>query len=399
METGIYVHIPFCLRRCTYCDFNTYTGLLALQDDYVAAICQEIELAAERAINITARTLYFGGGTPSLLAVESVAKIIEAVRRHMALPWEAEITLEANPGTVPPEKLGGLRAAGVTRLSLGVQSSHSRELLLLGRIHTWQDAVQAYRQARQAGFENINLDLMYGLPGQSLSEWTATVRRALALGPDHLSLYALTLEPGTPLAEILMLNELPKPDPDLAADMYEAASELLHAAGYWQYEISNWARGSTPPPEIWALPPEGRTEAIGPYISQHNLIYWRNEPWIGLGAGAHSWFRGLRWSNYAHPRTYINAIRSGRLRSHTDSTLSREVVYGETMMMGLRLAEGVTDARFAGLFGFHLVDLYEGVLEQFQTLKIIAWDGERVRLTRHGRLLGNAAFGAFLLEG
>ncbi|MGC9521309.1 MAG: radical SAM family heme chaperone HemW [Anaerolineae bacterium] len=394
---GIYVHIPFCLRRCTYCDFNTYTGLLSLEGEYVVALLEEARLWAERTVNVEAETLYFGGGTPSLLETEEIARVVEAVRQHFGLRWGAEISLEANPGTVDRPSLMGMREAGVTRLSLGVQSSHSRELLLLGRTHTWSDAVKSYRLAREAGFESVNLDLMYGLPDQSLEDWMATVERCLALGPDHLSLYALTLEPGTPLAEALALNDVPMPDSDLAADMYDAASEALHAAGFWQYEISNWARGTVPAPGIWALPPDGVTERIGPHVCAHNLIYWRNRPWIGLGAGAHSWFRGRRWRNFPHPRGYINAIKEGRLGDYSDEALPQEVAYGETMMMGLRLAEGVTDARFYNTYGLHLLDLYGPVIEQLSSVGLVVWADERLRLSEHGRLLGNLVFQEFLM--
>lgn len=395
-QVGIYVHIPFCRRRCTYCDFNTYAGLLSLEDAYVAAIVSEARMRSERAISAQARTLYFGGGTPSLLAIESIDSIVETVRREFGLPWEAEVTLEANPGTLTPAHLDGLREAGITRLSLGVQSSHSAELLMLGRIHTWGEAVASYRAARVAGFDNISLDLMYALPGQTLGQWCETVGRCLELGPEHLSLYALTLEPGTPLAETLALGEVPSPDPDLAADMYEVASEMLHEAGFWQYEISNWARGDNPAPAVWALPPDGKTENISSHVSVHNLIYWRNEPWLGLGAGAHSWFRERRWSNLPHPQTYINAMRSGHLQGYSEAPVSRVTLSGETMMMGLRLAEGITDGRLYEMLGQHLGDLYGGVIDRLAEHRLIGWDGERVRLTERGRLLGNLVFQEFL---
>jgi len=398
MKSGIYVHIPFCVQRCTYCDFNTYAGLLSLEEAYVSALNYEIALRAERGADIQAQTLYFGGGTPSLLKASAIASVIQAVRHHMGLPWRAEVTLEANPGTVDGEYLAELKDAGVTRLSFGVQSCHSQELVMLGRIHTWAEAVASYHLARAAGFEEISVDLMFGLPGQTLADWRITLEQTLALEPDHLSLYALTLEPGTPLAEALSLHSIPTPDPDLAADMYEAASEALHAAGFWQYEISNWARGTGPAPAIWALPPHGLTEGLGPHISQHNLIYWRNQPWIGLGAGAHSWFRGRRWSNHPHPRVYVNAMRSGRLRGFTDSVLAARMVYSETMMMGLRLAEGVSAARFQLAFGVRLEEVYASAIEKFTDFGLLTWDGEQVRLTEGGRLLGNQVFEAFLLD-
>jgi oxygen-independent coproporphyrinogen-3 oxidase len=252
--------------------------------------------------------------------------------------------------------------------------------------------------AREAGFDNVNLDLMYSLPGQSLQSWMETLTACLALAPAHLSLYALTLEPGTPLSETLAVQGASLPDPDLAADMYEVASGMLQAAGFWQYEISNWARGDVPAPGVWALPPKGRTEQIGAAISHHNLIYWRNEPWIGLGAGAHSWFRGRRLSNHPHPRAYIHAVRGGRMRRFSNEVLAIETVYGETMMMGLRLAEGVTDRRFHSRFGLHLTELYGPALARFRDLGLVSWQDGRVRLTRQGRLLGNQVFEAFLLD-
>jgi oxygen-independent coproporphyrinogen III oxidase len=397
VDVGVYVHVPFCRQRCTYCDFNTYTGLLSLETAYVKALMDEIRLRAERAVSVRARTLYFGGGTPSLLALDHIASLIETVRRQMRLPWGAEITLEANPGTLNADYLAGLRDAGVTRLSLGVQSSHSHELALLGRIHTWQEAVDSMLMARAAGFDNVSLDLMYGLPRQSLAEWTETLGRCLDLAPDHLSLYALTLEPGTPLAETLLLNDVDPPDSDLAADMYEVASALLHESGFWQYEISNWALGRDRPPDVWCLPPDANTESIGPHISAHNLIYWRNEPWIGLGAGAHSWFRGRRWSNLPHPQAYINAIRSERLGGYGEVAVPHSTVCGETMMMGLRLAEGVADERFQAICRTNLQALYGPVIARFSELGLVSWHGGRVRLTARGRLLGNQVFEAFLL--
>ncbi len=397
VDVGVYVHVPFCLQRCSYCDFNTYTGLLLLEDAYVEALTDEVRLRAERSVSVKARTLYFGGGTPSLLQLDHVASVIEAVRSEMRLPWDAEVTLEANPGTFSGTYPADLLEAGVTRLSLGVQSSHSHELVMLGRLHTWQEAVESYALARRAGFDNISLDLMYGLPGQSPELWLETVDRCLDLGPDHLSLYALTLEPGTPLAETLMLHEVEPPDGDLAADMYEAASERLHEAGFWQYEISNWARGTTSAPAVWSLPPGGTTEDIGPTVSAHNLIYWRNEPWLGLGAGAHSWFRGRRWSNLPHPRAYIHAIRSEHLGGYGEVAAATNVVCGETMMMGLRLAEGVVDGRFRAICGTDLETLYGAAIETFVELGLLTWQEQRLRLTTRGRLLGNQVFEAFLL--
>ncbi len=396
MKRALYIHIPFCLRRCTYCDFNTYAGLLPLRAAYVEALEQEAFIWEERHPDLQVATLYFGGGTPSLLSPASVARLVNVAHARFALPADAEVTLEANPGTVDAESLRALRQAGVNRLSLGVQSSHRDELALLGRIHSWAEAVSAVAAARRAGFTNLSLDLIFGLPGQSLSRWENTVERVLALQPEHLSLYALKLEPGTPLAERVTAGELPSPDPDLMADMYERAGELLQRAGFWQYEISNWARGGTPPPEIWAVPPAGQSEQLSAWVAHHNLIYWRNTSWVGWGAGAYSWFQGRRWSNPAHPRAYIAAVGSGELRRVAEERIPPALEMGETLMMGLRLAEGVTAHRFRVRFGSELSAQYGDVIARFVRLGLLSWDERRLRLTRAGRLLGNQVFAAFL---
>ncbi|MFP4343801.1 MAG: radical SAM family heme chaperone HemW [Anaerolineales bacterium] len=396
MKVGLYVHVPFCRRRCTYCDFNTYAGLLELRPQYVNALLQELELHAEYPASLEATTLYFGGGTPSLLPVESVTSLVEAARRLFRLNDAAEITLEANPGTVERTSLRRLREVGVNRLSLGVQSAAEGELALLGRIHGWEEACAAVEDARRAGFDNLSLDLIFGLPGQSLAGWARSLEAVLALAPRHLSLYALKLEPGTPLAERVGRGELPEPDPDLAADMYDLAGERLQAAGFWQYEISNWALGVQPSPTLWALPPQGRTEGLGPWVAHHNLIYWRNQPWLGLGAGAHSWLGGRRWSNLTRPREYGARLEAGRLPVVEEEPIPRSLEMGETLMMGLRLAEGVADVEFRARFGMGLEERYGTVIERFVRLGLLEWCAERLRLTVTGRLLGNQVFGAFL---
>jgi oxygen-independent coproporphyrinogen-3 oxidase len=396
VQTALYVHVPFCCQRCTYCDFNTYSGLLALRPSYVEALRRELRARAERYPHIVATTLYFGGGTPSLLSPEMVRAIIDDARQYIALSCEAEVTLEAYPGTVDATSLTALREAGVNRLSLGVQSAHDDELRLLGRIHTWDETVSAVTAARQAGFDNLSVDLMYGLPGQSLSRWQTTVERTLALAPEHLSLYALTVEPETPLSRTIKAGEVPLPDPDLAADMYIWVSETLCAAGFWQYEISNWARGRHPAAEVWDLPPGGRAEGIGPWVSRHNLVYWRNQPWLGLGAGGYSWLEGRRWSNVMHPAAYIQAVRAGEWLTVDVEVIPPELERAETLMMGLRLAEGVTEVDFRERFGVGLAEVYGATMARLREAGLVLWDGHCLRLSPRGRLLGNQVFGAFL---
>ena len=244
---SLYLHIPFCQVRCAYCDFNTYAGLDDLIAPYARALVKEVQMVGEASRGAEERgavhTIFFGGGTPSLLPTELHAEIFAALREAFELTPDCEITLEANPGTVSRAYLQGLRELGVNRLSFGVQSSHPHELRLLDRLHLFGDAAQAVTWARAAGFENVNLDLIFGIPHQTLEMWQATLNRTLALGPDHLSCYALSLEHGTPMRAWVYRGLLPMPDPDLAAEMYEWASEALEKNGYVQYEISNWARG------------------------------------------------------------------------------------------------------------------------------------------------------------
>jgi oxygen-independent coproporphyrinogen-3 oxidase len=374
LGVALYVHIPFCLSKCAYCDFNSYDDRAGLCDAYTDALIQEIDLAGPGSV----RSIYIGGGTPTVLPLFHFERILEAIARRCALLAATEITAEANPGTVSPAKLEGLRALGVTRLSLGVQSFVEKELRLLGRIHSAPEAIQVFQAARRAGFDNLSLDLLYGLPGQSLGSWRASLEQALALQPNHLSLYALTLEEGTPLAADISRGRLPAPDPDLAADMYELAQEMLSIAGFHHYEISNWAQS----PDL---------------MCQHNLTYWHNEPYLGIGAGAHSWRYRRRWSNLLVPEAYIQRVCSGLDPTAAEEMIGPELEMGETMMLGLRLlAEGVTFARFQARFGLDLRAQYAGQLEELTELGLIHTTEERVVLSDRGRLLGNQVFLRFL---
>jgi len=402
VETAIYIHLPFCRSRCAYCDFNTYAGLDHLIPAYVDALCAELRAAPR----VRARTLYFGGGTPSIIPLGLLAELFRALALAFHVPADAEVTLEANPGTVTAAYLRGLRELGVNRLSLGVQSAHDGELRLLGRAHTWAEAVEAVEAARAAGFDNLNLDFIYGLPAQPLSRWRETLEAALRLGPDHLSLYALTVEEGTPLERRIARGELPPVDEDLAAGMYELAEAVLSGAGYFHYEISNWARlgarGRGPEAGGWWEPgarnpePETLSEGVSPFVCRHNLVYWRNEPYLGFGAGAASWWGGRRWSNVRHPAEYIARLRVGRSPAAECEEIAPRLEMGETMMMGLRLAEGVRDDRFRARFGQGLEETFGGELARLRDLGLLEWDGEAARLTPRGRLLGNQVFQWFL---
>jgi len=375
METAsLYIHIPFCRAKCSYCDFNSYAGLETLFEDYTLALIREVELAETASI----QTVYVGGGTPTVLPLEHLAQILQAA--SSALETDAEVSIEANPGTVDQGALAHLQALGVTRLSLGVQSFDERDLRLLGRVHTVAEAHHAFRRARAAGFDNINLDLIYGLPGQSRSSWRKTLEQALALRPEHLSLYALAVEEGTPLAAGVALGTIPSPEPDLAAEMYEYTQDATATAGYEHYEISNWAGSDR-------------------FRCRHNLVYWRNEPYLGIGAGAHSWAGGRRWANVAAPAEYVARLGDGRSPVDSEEAIEPALEMGETMMMGLRLVDvGVEFGRFRERFGVDLREHFADELAELRELGLVVTDHDRVKLTERGRLLGNQAFLRFLPE-
>ena len=382
MKTGLYVHIPFCRAKCAYCDFNSYAGMEHLFAAYTRALLLEAGIAASLT-SASAETLYVGGGTPTVLPAESLVQVITVCRGLFRLEPGAEVTVEANPGTVDEGYLRELVRAGVNRLSLGVQSFHDDELALLGRIHRAEEATQAVALARKAGFENVNVDLIYGIPGQSLARWRASLERALAMEPEHISLYCLTLEEGTPLFERIARGELPRPDDDLAADMYLLAEELLAGEGFRHYEISNWARPG--------------------FECRHNIRYWLNLPYIGLGAGAHSYHRGRRYHNVLHPAEYIRRMEKGKPEGEMPPSvaeieaISTETEMAETVILGLRLVEeGVTFERFAARFGRDLMEVYGREIRELLALGLLEVYERGIRLTPKGRLLGNEAFERFV---
>ncbi|MBX3049479.1 MAG: radical SAM family heme chaperone HemW [Anaerolineales bacterium] len=393
LPVSLYLHIPFCTHRCGYCDFNTYAGLEALMPAYADALQQEARLLAQATPErLKVHTIFFGGGTPSLLPPKTVAAILQTLAEAYDLAADAEITLEANPGTLDRQKLQGLRAAGINRLSFGVQSSSPEELRLLEREHDFIDVIQAVECARQTGFDNLNLDWIFGLPGQSLHSWQRNVELAIQLAPEHLSLYALTIEHGTPFKDMAARGLLPDLDADLAADMYELAADRLAAAGYAQYEISNWAR---------------RDSSGGLLACKHNLQYWRSLPYAGLGAGAHGFLGGKRTANVLAPAAYIKRLREGAALEfpRTPATVNLTALeprdeMGEVMMMGLRLIhEGVSQSSFSQRFGQSLDDVYGREIRQLtQSGLLERMNGEQagIRLSQRGRLLGNQVFVEFI---
>ncbi|HZA60147.1 MAG TPA: radical SAM family heme chaperone HemW [Actinomycetota bacterium] len=321
MNAGVYVHVPFCLTRCGYCDFNAYAGLDHLKAPYVDALVREADLVAPDWHGTPFVSVFLGGGTPTTLPPDALVGLLRVFRERFDIAADAEITVEANPDTVDESYLRALRAAGVTRLSMGAQSFDPGVLRSLERMHGPDAVRRAFAAARRAGFDNVNLDLIYGAHGESVDSWRRTLEETLALGPEHTSAYALTVEPNTMLGRRVAAGEVPAPDPDGQAEMYEAACGVLGGAGYEHYEVSNWAR-------------PGRA-------CRHNLGYWERRPYLGLGAGAHSWRRGRRWWNVKPPTAYLAAVGAGRPPIGGEEQLDTEDRDLERLLLGLRVASGV----------------------------------------------------------
>jgi oxygen-independent coproporphyrinogen-3 oxidase len=376
---GIYVHVPFCAHICPYCDFNTYSGQEALIPAYVDALIAEMRLTRDRVeLSGDAPTLFFGGGTPSLLPADQIGRVIGVARDLFGLTSDAEITIEANPESVDGEYLYALRANGVNRLSLGIQSQRRAGLQVLGRGHKAIEAGSAYQAARSAGFNNISLDFIFGWPGQTAEDWDADLETILDWQPEHVSLYSLIVEPSTPMASAVQRGILTVVDDDTVADFYEQAAARLSGAGWQHYEIANWARE-----------PGLR--------SRHNLIYWQNGHYFGFGAGAHSHLGTLRGSNVRLTSSYIEAVQAGRRPLAMAETIDTATEMGETMMLGLRLlVDGVSADDFERRHGGSMTTRYAAQMERFIEIGMLSWHGERLRLTDKGMLLANDICGEFL---
>jgi oxygen-independent coproporphyrinogen-3 oxidase len=375
-QVGVYVHIPFCVAKCNYCTFNSYAGLEHLHLDYVEALQREIKLCARDKGPLRASSVYLGGGTPSVLSADTLGAILGACLESFAPMEGAELSVEVNPGTVNVSYLSDLRAQGVNRLSLGAQSFDDSILSLLGRIHTSADVRQSYESARDAGFENVNLDFIYGIPAQTLEGWQEDLAEAVELEPEHLSLYCLSVEEGTPLAASISRGELPSPDPDLAAEMYAYAQERLAKAGYAHYEISNWA--------------------ISGRECRHNITYWLNRPYLGFGAGAHSFDGQARYYNVAAPEEYVQRILCGQETIAGRDEIDEPLEMSDTMILGLRMCQGVSFNEFENRFGTSPIEVYGDQIWDLIGLGLLEADANRVRLTARGRLLGNEVFERFL---
>ncbi|MYC32427.1 MAG: radical SAM family heme chaperone HemW [Chloroflexi bacterium] len=397
---SLYAHIPFCLSKCPYCDFNTYQGIESQFGDFLTAVSGEIEAWARALGQPSVNTIFLGGGTPSYLPDGDVGRILETIADAYPVRSDAEITAECNPNDLTAAKCAELRAAGINRISMGAQSMDDGLLAMLGRRHDAAEAVAALESCRRAGFDNVNLDLMYGLPQQTLEQWRDTVERTLAQSPEHISMYSLTLEEGTPLKRWVEQGRLPEPDQDLAADMYDLARSTLKDAGYEHYEISNWSQA-------------GRE-------SEHNLAYWRNLQWLGVGPGAHSSLRtvesadGCRFWTVRSPRDYARkagqwSANAGRWESVTAAgiesvptvdgleVIDEATAAAETMFLGLRLLDGMDVGEASARVGIDLAANYERELAELTAEGLLMWEDDgRLRLAEEAYLVANQVFTRFL---
>jgi len=374
---ALFVYIPYCPTICTYCDFNVYARREGELAAYIHAVTHEIGRVGEDIPPPRrAKTLAFGGGTPSILPASAVQAIVNAIQERFEFQPNAEWTLEANPGTVNLEKLRALREVGFTRLSLGVQTFDDTRLRAFNRNHTTAESYEAFELARRAGFDNLNIDLIYGLPDQTLNEWCMTLDRALALQSEHLSLYALQVEEGTVLKKQIEQRRVHSPNSELAAEMYELAVQKLAGSGFVHYEISNWARPG--------------------FESQHNKTYWLNEPYLGFGAGAHSSWQGARYENVKHPREYIKKLDIENSPIAKREEISREMQMSETIFLGLRLAEGVSWPRFRERFGVDAREVYKEPIALLNEWQLLQVDQVGMRLNEKGMLVSNQILWRFL---
>ncbi len=379
---SLYLHIPFCRIKCSYCAFNTYVHMDDLIPSFVIALCDELKiLGINQPTDTIVHTVYFGGGTPSLLSPKQIETILDTIVGQFTLSEDVEISMEANPSDISSDYIVAIQKIGVNRISIGMQSANQAELELFARRHDVSDVIKAVEALQFGKMENFNLDLIYGVPGQTLSDWDNSLKQLVLLNPTHISLYALGLEEGTAMHNWVERGRLDRPSDDLAADMYDLATDILAKHGFLQYEISNWAKKS--------------------YECRHNVQYWRNLPYAGLGPGGHGYAGNIRYFTILSPHRYIRVMKQPEgsfrfpLTPGVDEfvEVDRENEIAETIIMGLRLTqEGIVRAKFRERFDVDIVDLHQSVIDKYTSLGLLDVSAERVRITSKGRLLSNVVF-------
>lgn len=377
MIEGLYIHIPFCATKCKYCDFTSFSRCSEeIQTKYVEALEKEA-VFRKKNLDIFLKSIFIGGGTPTCLSGGLLERLLLCVKQNFKLQDQIEISVEANPGTINKEKLQVLRGNGVNRISLGVQAFDQKLLTNLGRIHTPQEAREGFYLAREVGFANINLDLMYGLPGQTLAQWENSLQNVLDLNPEHISLYQLKIEEGTPLARQLIRGEIQELSDEVALQMYQLAKKNLTKAGYEHYEISNYARPG--------------------YRCIHNQMYWLTKPYLGLGVGAHSYLSAQRIANTDDLTDYIESWQNGIKPPFVEEFLSLPITMSEFMFMGLRLLDGIDLEEFKLRFSQDPQVVFKDAIDKCLNLGLVEFAGQKLKLTAQGVTLGNLVFQEFLL--
>ena len=371
---SLYIHVPFCATKCHYCAFNTYAFHKEQAHHYLEALRSEMELY--RLDSGRLKTVFIGGGTPSILSAESLDRLFGHLHTVFEVDEAAEITVECNPGTVDRQKLDVMRSGGVNRLSFGVQAMDDATLERLGRIHTVDEAIQSYDLARGVGFDNINLDLIFALPNQTVEEWKSCLQEVISLQPEHISAYSLMLEEGTVFYESWRTGKLQRLSDEVEAEMYRATIDTLTDHGYQQYEISGFAKPRC--------------------AAKHNLVYWDNQSYIGLGPGACGYINGVRYSNIRGVQDYVESLKQGRKPVADSEQLTGRDEKAETIILGLRKREGIRELDYQRRFGESIEVEFEDVLDKWIGMNLLEWEGENLRLTRQGLFLANEVFVDFL---
>lgn len=374
-KMGLYIHIPFCVKKCNYCDFLSAPSSKQVQIAYMDTLQKEIKEKAIAYKDWCVDTIFIGGGTPTSVPYETIVKMMDTVRAEFCLDKDCEITIECNPGTVTGETLKAYRAAGINRLSIGLQSADDELLKELGRIHTYEQFLETYTWAREAGFENVNVDVMSGLPGQSIEQYEDTLKKLVELHVEHISAYSLIIEEGTPFFKQYEEDQLDLPDEETERDMYYRTKTMLDEAGFSRYEISNYAKKG--------------------YECRHNVRYWRREDYLGLGLGASSCMENVRFKNTDWLDEYV--LESKYMDKCDVQELSSQECMEEFMFLGLRMTKGVSKTKFADTFGVTMNEVYERALSKLKEQKLIAEEGDFVFLTEYGLDVSNRVWVEFLL--
>lgn len=375
-EIGLYIHIPFCIKKCNYCDFVSYNKNGQMIDLYTEALIKEMGMYRTSLHDYKVKTIFIGGGTPSILDIKKMDEIIKHIYKNFNMQKDIEFSMESNPGTLTKEKLKYYNSVGINRLSIGLQSFNDEILKFIGRIHSKEDFIENYYSAREAGFKNINIDLMYGLPNQDLEDWESTLNQAVELQPEHVSAYSLKIEEGTAFHKLFDEGKLSLPDDEGDRAMYHLGINMLNKSGIKQYEISNFSKEE--------------------YECMHNLIYWNNEEYLGLGVSAHSYLNKNRFSNSANINEYINSINNKKLPVVTEEKKDRKDEITETIFLGLRLNNGLDLEKFKHRFKLSIFELYGEKIDRLIELGLLTVEENHIKLTSYGMDVSNQVFVEFI---